>query len=553
MMMNSVSRKRLVFFQARSQSNAPASHPFWDSIAPPPRLYDRLPIDHSPSPAQEAEEDEISMCSLKSVALPSSLMSKITTLLRDLNQKSRSSAMYPTLSKSSIEKYSKYLFKKMSARACSEKPEILGSVALPQKGFGEESEGEKVARRLGVCHSSIAETVDASVRSSATNASDDRHKTFQVVYSPEASLAFLASRFVPSHAVNLRILAEIKRRVPGFDPKRVLDYGAGHAPAALAAIRIFGSGRKFTCIEPSANMSKIGNFLTAELINRGILEWRTALYGSSESYDLILVSYTLMELKTQDQRDLLIQKLWKFLTPGGLLLVVEKGTPAGFKLIHRVRESFLELRERSPSSCHFVAPCPHESACPLALTGRDWCHFSQKASRIPHTAFCKGTRSRAFDLEKYSFLAVRKFPGPRDFWKSEGEARRSLESGTASVNASYFWSRLVMPPVKSTRHTLIDVCSAPGAFERLVVTKSKAHALGYRKSRSAMWGDLWRWPKRLARPDARDYHPEKVKGWIRRKRFQDRRQDFADPEIVDESLKEGEEFLREREKFHYGG
>ena len=69
-----------------------------------------------------------------------------------------------------------------------------------------------------------------------------------------------------------------------------------------------------------------------------------------------------------------------------------------------------------------------------------------------------------------------------------------------------------MPAIKAGGHTLIDVCARPSNFERLTVSKAKPHGFGYRFSRKLMWGDLWRYPKRLARREAREsYTPTQVK------------------------------------------
>jgi len=106
--------------------------------------------------------------------------------------------------------------------------------------------------------------------------------------------------------------------------------------------------------------------------------------------------------------------------------------------------------------------------------------------------------------EKFSFLAARRSAGPRTKYRSEREAPTAAEK-------SYFWPRVLYPVIKAAQHTLIDVCSAPQNFERLSVSKSKAHSFGYRFSRKAMWGDLWRFPKRVARPEARQYIPEKTR------------------------------------------
>ena len=52
---------------------------------------------------------------------------------------------------------------------------------------------------------------------------------------------------------------------------------------------------------------------------------------------------------------------------------------------------------------------------------------------------------------------------------------------------------------------LLDVCMAPGKFSRMAITKSMSHGAGYRFARKIMWGDLWRYPLRIARTVAREY------------------------------------------------
>ena len=479
----------------------PHYSPFWKqraTISLTPWLYDRLPIDLSASPNEQQALDELAQVSLKTVALPNLLLSKIITILRDFGKKK------------DFESFSKDFFRKLSSRSCVETPRVLGSCLLPEKKEGEKTISERMAGFGGVAEVvdsfresggtvSAADLLDGIARSAA--ASDQFNKNFQVVYSPEVSLAFLAHRFGASYGAHLRVLTELKKRIPGFSPKTVVDYGAGHGVGGLVVNRIWGESL-ITFVEPSANMSRIGKYMTSDM--KGT--WQTALH--SGVFDLVLVSYVLLEMRTQDQRDTLIRDLWRKLDINGVLVVIEKGTPSGFRLIHRVREIFLELSAKSPNF-HFVAPCPHESVCPLALTGRDWCHFSQPVERIPHEVFSKGAKSQSIDHEKFSYLVIRKGPGPRDKLNSENDAK-------SAEDKSFFWPRVVMPPIKASGHTLIDVCASPNSFERLVVNRSKPHGSGYRPSRDLIWGDLWRYPKRLSRRDARDYVPENVKGFIAR-------------------------------------
>jgi len=220
-----------------------------------------------------------------------------------------------------------------------------------------------------------------------------------------------------------------------------------------------------------------------------------------------------------------------------VLVLIEPGTPTGFRFMHHTRE--LLISRVGAGNFHFVAPCPHEGMCPVALTGRDWCHFAQRVRRTPHKLYCKGATRRFMEEEKFSYLSARRAPGPRSRYASEAEAPSLHEK-------SYFWPRILFPVIKAGQHTLIDVCSAPQNFERLSVSRSKAHTFGYRYSRKAMWGDLWRFPKRVARPEARLYIPEKTRTHL------DRLAKKAWRALKWETQEPGFQAEQERDKQFYG-
>merc|ERR1712194_115483 len=50
-----------------------------------------------------------------------------------------------------------------------------------------------------------------------------------------------------------------------------------------------------------------------------------------------------------------------------------------------------------------------------------------------------------------------------------------------------------------------------GHFQRISTSRAKRYVLGHRHSRIVMWGDLWRYPKRIIRPEARQYIDEKTR------------------------------------------
>ena len=481
---------------------------FLSQSVPRVRMYDPMSRSFPVDPEKVVELDYMSMCGLKTSELPEDIQSKVFTLLGQFGYKG------------DLERFGKYLVAKYRSRACTETPRVLPSALIPEKAMTHHKTAlERLLNSKGFAdlRQAMPELFDqdaaASVNSSyaqtaIANANDEKHKTFQMFYSPGTAITYLAHRFPATFAANFRVLMECFKRVPGLDPKRILDYGSGPGVSGLAALKVWQNeeGRSITCIEPSLNMQQIGKFLLAD--SKAQINWQAGLYGVKGNFDLIISSYVLMEIRDQESRDLLVQNLYSKLAPGGLLVIIDCGTPTGFRFIHRIRELFILNQVQlngHEKNWHIVAPCPHESACPLAHTGKDWCHFDQRVQRLPHYLYSKGSRQKNSDFEKFSYLVIRKGPGPRDEYSCEADAPSSWEK-------SFFWPRIVMPAIKAGGHTLIDVCARPSNFERLTVSKSKPHAFGYRFSRKIMWGDLWRYPKRLARRDAREsYTPEQVK------------------------------------------
>lgn len=466
-----------------------------------PKLREAVakPID----PAEESELDYVSMCGLTTNELPPDILDKVKSLVQEFGYKG------------DLERFGKYMVAKYRSRSCSESPKILPSTLLPQKTMRvNRTPLDRLLKSKGfedlraAAPELFSDTADDYSQSAISEQEDDKHKLFQMFYSPGTAVTYLAHRFPATFASNFRVLTEVLRRVPGFTPKRIMDYGSGPGVSSLAAVKVWDldkSESRIVCVEPSQNMQKIGQYMLSDL---GIpVEWQSGLYGvdSVQKFDLIIASYVLMEIRDGPSRDLLIENLYAKLDAGGLLVVIDCGTPTGFRFIHRIREKFI-MNDPECKSWHIVAPCPHEGACPMALTGKDWCHFDQRVKRLHHTVYNKGNRKNNTDYEKFSYIVLRKgVESPRKKYAAESHAPTSWEK-------SYFWPRVVMPAIKAGGHTLIDVCAPPSSFERLTVSRAKPHGFGYRFSRKIMWGDLWRYPKRLARKDAREsYTPEQVK------------------------------------------
>jgi ribosomal protein RSM22 (predicted rRNA methylase) len=71
---------------------------------------------------------------------------------------------------------------------------------------------------------------------------------------------------------------------------------------------------------------------------------------------------------------MIIEALWSRLKDNGVFILVEPGSPKGFRYIHSFRE-WVIAKDRSEAS--IVAPCPNHLKCPVAARPNEWCHFSQ--------------------------------------------------------------------------------------------------------------------------------------------------------------------------------
>ncbi|CAA9987166.1 mitochondrial ribosomal protein S22 precursor, putative [Plasmodium knowlesi strain H] len=500
--------------------------------------FDKLGESQSLS-AQEVDHlDRVSMVSLKTLKIPEQVRQKLHNLAKQF------------VKKKDLEKLGRYVMQKVTSRNCVELPRILPSKLLNQLQEDEEEEaygGEEKKKKKGrnklnsllekksyQClkhHLGEYQNKWKDIEQMAlAHAEDARHigrkdSPTRMTFFPESSIAYTLHNFNSHYGVLYRILHEIRTRVPNFIPKKVLTYSGVPAVAVVAVNELYPSGDSknnqdihesnkidIVAVESSDSFESISKYLTERIPN---VIYQMNLYRNMERYNLVITSHMLLSLYDYNARNLYIKNMWSRLSTGGILIIVESGTPTGFRMIHSIRELF--ITELKYDKFHFLAPCPHESICPLALTGKDWCHFSQRTHRLSHHIYCKGSRAKNVDELKYSYLVIRKGEGPRTMYKSEGDALTPEEK-------SFFWPRVILPTIKSGKHVLIDVCSRPQNFERLVVTKSSSlipnlrtkdgailKGYGYKNARKLLWGDLFRFTKRISRPDARLYTPETTK------------------------------------------
>ena len=83
----------------------------------------------------------------------------------------------------------------------------------------------------------------------------------------------------------------------------------------------------------------------------------------------------MQEISTASLRKMIIDTLWNRLSPNGIFVILEPGSPKGFRFINDLRTWVID-KDRSEAS--LVAPCSNHNKCPFADKPTEWCHFSQQ-------------------------------------------------------------------------------------------------------------------------------------------------------------------------------
>jgi ribosomal protein RSM22 (predicted rRNA methylase) len=274
--------------------------------------------------------------------------------------------------------------------------------------------------------------------------------------SPAHRLAYLQVRMPATYAACRHVFAKTREILPGFEPKSLLDLGAGPGTAPWGAAEYFPSLEKVTLVERDAELLRIGKILAAESPHPAL---QNALWIPSdlrtltpEPHDVIVLSYALGELNASDARRI-VTAAWK---AAKLLVVIEPGTPKAFARMAELRKQLIA------GGATFAAPCPHERECPLFVRG-DWCHFAERVERTAEHRRLKGG-SLGYEDEKFSYLAATRLP---------------LADRVG---------RIVRHPQIHSGYVQLQLC-ATDDLKQLTVTKSKKEY--YRAARKAAWGDRW--------------------------------------------------------------
>jgi len=297
-----------------------------------------------------------------------------------------------------------------------------------------------------------------------------------------AARAYLATRLPATYAAVRASMESAAELAPDFAPKSLLDVGAGPGTALWAAGDCWPSLEEALMLEASPAIRAVGEMLSSHSRLERI-EWRAADVAQEQvqekwepvfpgkagtafpadlrknkevaetgPFDLVTLAYVLDELSPEEGLKL-VERLWQ--ATKGMLVVVEPGTPAGWRRMMAVRKRLIE------QGAHLAAPCVHAAPCPLKEP--DWCHFSRRVARSRLHRLAKGG-DVPWEDEKYIYLAAARFPG---------------------VKAE---ARVLAPPRVSSGRIALKLCLVGGAVEERLI--SKRNGEGYRKARRVDWGDV---------------------------------------------------------------
>ena len=266
-------------------------------------------------------------------------------------------------------------------------------------------------------------------------------------------IAYLLSRLPATYAVAAAVFHETREAAPDFAPKSVCDVGAGPGTASWAALETWRNIAQVTMADSNPAFLSVAKTLVVG--NSAIEDTSFVVLNVGASTppraDLVAASFVLAEV-AEAKLELVVEQLWSATVE--TLVLIEPGTPAGFARIRAARDLLLK------NGAHVLAPCTHDSGCPIA--GSDWCHFSQRLPRSrDHLKVKRATVP--FEDERYSYIAV---------------TRRPVERANIA--------RIIAPPEETKAGITLPLCAERG-LQRAFVAKRQRDV--YALVRKVNWGD----------------------------------------------------------------
>ena len=171
------------------------------------------------------------------------------------------------------------------------------------------------------------------------------------------TISSLKWRFMLNYTVVHRVLSEVNLLRPDFAPVNVMDFGCGSGPASVAAFRIFGETLGgVNGVDRSRSQREAYSRILSDVV-RDYNEKASRSEGdfvgvnvaskfslAEKKYELVLSSYVLGEQRRAGQVFAATRELWATVKEGGIMVVIEPGTPQGFRNIMKIRDMVLKVR-----------------------------------------------------------------------------------------------------------------------------------------------------------------------------------------------------------------
>ncbi|GAA5927550.1 tRNA methyltransferase RSM22 [Sporobolomyces koalae] len=455
----------------------------------------------------------------------------------------------------------------------------------PAARLGESMRGDVVLpRELQVAVDAVVDTIEdkAILRNNALDLYAHLRKTTAILpppasykekqaltthYDEQVSIAYLAGLMPSVYAATLNVLSTARDRMQAigdgerWEPDRVIDFGSGTGSAAWAFEEAFGTAkpdgtpREYIGLDASREMVELSSALFGAFPLRRTDDGRPETRATSTRLDakahqltlpasasalaklqlspkssetkktIALAAFSLGDLPTKEKRRDLIRAMWQ--SGAQVFVVIDRGTPAGSRMVIEAREQLLMLGRREVSRAvaneidpdmleqgldivvdpevaaeievdpslgsHVIAPCPHDKPCPLHQVTKTFCHFSQRVQTPSFLRLTKHT-SRGEDDAKFSYVVVRRGQRPSStptstaFADLMSELELQQDNKVERDSRVTEWPRMIAPPLKRSGHVILEVCAASGEIERHTIPKSQGRQ-EYYDARKSAWGD----------------------------------------------------------------
>lgn len=188
---------------------------------------------------------------------------------------------------------------------------------------------------------------------------------FGTIYGDMEAKAYTVTRAIATYGAIYNVLDQLFRRLPDFNPRKVLDFGCGPGkddidnrnPMCVGttfwAMPSNWSPNEITAVDNSPSMLHIfDTFLTEKQKDEfKVIKLQKLDLNSSTKADLVIASYVLSDLQNPLET---VDLLWE--NCNDVLVLIDRGTSHGFDLISKARQRILSKSLEKSQNVHVIGP-----------------------------------------------------------------------------------------------------------------------------------------------------------------------------------------------------